>query len=143
MTTDELRRIARDLRDRLLRDDGVLDDCWGLMQVLSDYLRVTEKGDAEALMCEETRLLREEVARLKRGDLTPEEFHALCHNLHERVDRPCTRKEFDAECEKFADQLFDVPGDTGRIVQWNAEQTRHLRERLASVEPKPDAAKER
>lgn len=36
--------------------------------------------------------LTAEVRRLRKGDLTPQEFQDLCHNLHDRPE--CTPKEF-------------------------------------------------
>lgn len=45
-----------------------------------------------------------EIARLKRGALTPEEFQAICHNRH---DRPgCTRQDFEAGCREYQRKLF-------------------------------------
>ena len=49
-------------------------------------------------------ILTIEVARLKRGDFTPEEFQNLCHNLHERP--VCTREEFSQGCLQFQEKLF-------------------------------------
>lgn len=49
-----------------------------------------------------------EIERLKRGDLTPEEFHSLCHRLDERKDRPCTWREHEEACLRFRNQLFGV-----------------------------------
>ena len=40
-----------------------------------------------------------EIARLKRGDFTPEEFQALCHNRDEKPG--CTRAEFAAGCMTY------------------------------------------
>jgi hypothetical protein len=67
VTTEELRTIALDLEKRLLESgDPLSGDDWGLMQVVRGYLRITgDDCDIIALMCEETRLLREEVVRLK------------------------------------------------------------------------------
>ena len=55
-----------------------------------------------------------EVARLKRGDFTPEEFQNLCHNLHERP--VCTRKEFAQGCLQFQEKLFGK--EPGRTNLW-------------------------
>lgn len=45
-----------------------------------------------------------EIARLKRGDFTPEEFQNLCHNRHESPG--CTRADFEAGCVQFQEKLF-------------------------------------
>lgn len=45
------------------------------------------------------------IARLKAGDLTPEEFNALCHNLHEN-GCPITPDQHEAECAKFRRELY-------------------------------------
>lgn len=46
--------------------------------------------------------LRDEVARLKRGDFTAEEFQNLCHNLPE----DCTSEAFCNGCEEYQKKLF-------------------------------------
>lgn len=49
--------------------------------------------------------LRAENERLKRGDFTPEELHALCHNLDEKGE-PITAQAFCDGCEEYQKQLF-------------------------------------
>jgi hypothetical protein len=49
--------------------------------------------------------LSKEIDRLKAGDLTPDEFQNLCHNLHLK-DKPCSRAEFEAGCRECADRIF-------------------------------------
>lgn len=58
--------------------------------------------------------LVEEVERLRRGELTPEEVQSLCHNLHERPR--CTRAEFEAGCEQFQDRLFGPRPFEGEVM---------------------------
>lgn len=48
--------------------------------------------------------LLKEIARLKRGDFTPEEFHNLCHNLHEKG--VLTRADFEKGCTEYQNKLF-------------------------------------
>ena len=56
-----------------------------------------------------------EAERFRRGELTPDEFQRLCHNLDERPG--CTRAEFEAGCRAYQEQLFGSPvsGDTIRL----------------------------
>lgn len=67
-------------------------------------------GDCSNWSCGTVIDLLAEIDRVKRGDLTPEEFQSLCHNLHER-GTPCTRQEFEQGCVTFADQLFGTAQD--------------------------------
>lgn len=53
---------------------------------------------------ERVRDLEAEVARLKRGDFTPEEFQALCHHRDEKPG--CTRAEFEVGCREYQERLF-------------------------------------
>ncbi len=50
----------------------------------------------------EISILREEIARLKRGDFTPEEFQNLCHNMNPN----CKREDFESGCLKYQNKLF-------------------------------------
>ena len=59
--------------------------------------------DGWCLDCVKT--LYDEAERLQSGRLTPEEFHELCHNLHEH-GTPITREEHRVACERFRDFLF-------------------------------------
>ena len=53
--------------------------------------------------CELEKLhLRQEVARLKRGEFTHEEVHEFCHILPEVV----SRDEFEECCKKYCDKLY-------------------------------------
>lgn len=49
--------------------------------------------------------LRREIERLKAGDFTPEEFQALCHNLHLKEER-ITPQAFCDGCEAYQVKLF-------------------------------------
>jgi len=46
-----------------------------------------------------------EIARLKDGDLTPEEFQNLCHRLDEK-NPGCTREDFEEGCKIYQEHLF-------------------------------------
>lgn len=65
--------------------------------VLSDLIRaLNEKTQLESD-------LRAEIARLKAGRFTPEEFQNLCHNKDELA---CTEREFCDGCEEYQKKLF-------------------------------------
>lgn len=46
----------------------------------------------------------DEIARLKRGDFTKEEFQNLCHNRHEKEG--CTAQDFFNGCAEYQKSLF-------------------------------------
>ncbi len=48
--------------------------------------------------------LLETVARLKRGDFTPDEFQNLCHHRDEKPG--CTQADFDRGCREYQANLF-------------------------------------
>jgi hypothetical protein len=50
------------------------------------------------------RRLLAELRRLRCGELTPEEFQALCHHLDGRPG--CTREAFEAGCAAYQEKLF-------------------------------------
>jgi hypothetical protein len=86
--------------------------------------------------------LTKEVARLKRGDFTPEEFQNLCHNRH---DKPgCTPLEFAQGCVGYNKELF---GDKSCLSGSPAEAVDKLLETLDDkdfewVGPEPTEDKE-
>lgn len=54
-------------------------------------------------------LILQELDRLRQGNLTNQEFQALCHNLHEsKTQPPCTREQFEQGCIQFQEQLFGI-----------------------------------
>lgn len=47
---------------------------------------------------------KHEIARLKRGEFTPEEFQNLCHHRDESPG--CTRADFEIGCREYQEKLF-------------------------------------
>lgn len=78
---------------------------------------------------ERVRLLTEEVARLKAGDFTPEEFQGLCHHLDVRWTggRRCTKEEFDRGCLDYQAKLFGEDAERAEVDRLKRELTEAIR----------------
>lgn len=74
----------------------------------------------------ENKLLKEQIARLSRGDLTPEEFQRLCHNYDE-LKPGCSREEFEEGCKRYQLKLF------GPRKESSCEQVPNVREEGESI----------
>lgn len=66
--------------------------------------------------------LAAEIRRLRRGDLTPEEFHARCHHRDERPG--CTPLDFAEGCHQYSTQLFSYDN---RVVVMRGELTKDVK----------------
>lgn len=78
-----------------------------MMQRLSTELQIrTEQRDKALARVEELQAKvseqEGELARLRRGDFTPEEFQNLCHNIDVQAGREC----FEAGCREYQERLF-------------------------------------
>lgn len=114
-------------RDRGCRIGGRLDEVFAVIVALSADVKRLEKesgfgsrimdaikryreGDKDALAgmrVDWVDDLLAEIARLKRGDFTPEEFQNLCHHRDEKPG--CTPLDFMRGCVDYTRKLFGAP----------------------------------
>jgi regulator of replication initiation timing len=101
-----LARAAEDCRESL----EAYKEATGIVRSVEQVDRLNRSLDKEA---ERAVKLEAEVARLKRGEFTPEEFQNLCHHRDETPG--CTRAAFEDGCRVYQEKLFGKPA-------WNLEE---------------------
>lgn len=106
-TIERLSQEKEDLRQRneLLRARSDLTP-----EQIQPRLAILDRLDA----------LEKDVKRLKEGNLTPEEFQNLCHNLHLK-EKPCTQREFEDGCRRTQEAIFKA-GEAKALVDNVAAQ---------------------
>ncbi len=85
----------------------------------------------------EVNRLKIEIARLKDGNFTPEEFQNLCHNLHLKgtdSTSNCRESDFRTGCLDYQDKLFGKKKRYQTIVQV-AEDTGRKDYKLKILQP--------
>lgn len=94
-----LLEVAKNIAKHLINRDGWTPDDTCFQVDLTD-------ASVKLALYIQTRCLdlETEVARLKRGDFTPEEFQHLCHHRDEKPG--CTPHDFMIGCQLYQRQLF-------------------------------------
>lgn len=100
----ELRRCYEERGNRLELAEKTIASKNVLIEKLIDEVN-SVKAQLNRDIAGENIDLRREIERLKAGDFTPEEFQALCHNLHLK-DEPITPQAFCDGCESYQVKLF-------------------------------------
>jgi putative ribosome biogenesis GTPase RsgA len=75
------------------------DDVFAAREIAAMACRLVQTLEDENVQ------LRQELSRLRDGRLTPEEFHSLCHHLHEQ-GCPVTEEQHRQACDHFRAGLY-------------------------------------